>query len=79
MQGSLSAERKTGRALEKEVELRAVVTWKNIKTGDLLLDNESVAASASYSEWQNQGFGYASTLAANKLAGKIVEMMEKKW
>jgi hypothetical protein len=75
----LTIERQTGRALEKEVELQALVSWKNLKTGELLLDNVSVNASATYSEWQNQGFRYASTLAANNLAQKIVESMEKQW
>ncbi len=75
----LTRERETGRALEKEVELRVVVNWKNLKTGELLIDNRSVAASASFSEWQNQGFNYASALAANNMARKIVELMEKEW
>jgi len=75
----LTSERETGRALEKEVELQALVSWKNLKTGELLLDNVSVNASATYSEWQNQGFRYASNLAANNLARKIVELMEKRW
>ncbi|MHC4570743.1 MAG: LPS assembly lipoprotein LptE [Planctomycetota bacterium] len=75
----LSTEREVGRALEKEVEVRAVVNWKNLKTGELLIDNQSVSASASYSEWQSQGFAYASTLAANNLARRIVELMEKEW
>ncbi len=75
----LTSERETGRALEKEVQLRVVVNWKNLKTGELLIDNQSVAASASFSEWQNQGFNYASALAANNLARKIVELMEKEW
>jgi hypothetical protein len=75
----LSTERQTGRPLEKEVELQAVVNWKNLKTGELLLNNQSVSASASYSEWQQQGFLYGSTLAANNLAQRIVELMEKKW
>lgn len=75
----LSTERQTGRPMEKEVELQAVVNWKNLKTGELLIDNQSVSASASYSEWQEQGFRYGSTLAANNLAQRIVELMEKKW
>lgn len=75
----LSTERQTGRPMEKEVELRAVVNWKNLKTGELLIDNQSVSASASYSEWQEQGFRYGSTLAANNLAQRIVELMEKEW
>jgi len=45
----------------------------------LLIDNQSVSASGSYSELQNQGFKYASSIAANKLAQRIVELMEQEW
>ncbi len=76
---ALSTERETGRVLEKEVELQALVNWKNLMTGELLIDNQSVTASASYSEYQQQDFKYASSLAANNLARKIVELMERKW
>jgi len=72
-------ERETGRALENAVELEAVVNWKNLKTGELLIDHRPVRAAASYSEWQSQSFEYASTLAANRLAERIVELMEKGW
>lgn len=75
----LSTERQTGRALEREVLLRAVVSWKNQKTGELLINDGQVSASASYSAWQRQGFGYGSALAANNLAEKIVELMEIGW
>ena len=75
----LSIERELGFALEKQVQVRAVVNWKNLKTGQLLIDNQSVTAEATYSEFQKQDFSYASALAANKLAQKIVEMMENKW
>jgi hypothetical protein len=75
----LSIERATGRALEREVQLQAVVTWKNLKTGELLIDNQSVNSQATFSEFQNQDFSYASALAANNLARKIVELMQKKW
>ncbi|MBN2315699.1 MAG: hypothetical protein JXM79_17355 [Sedimentisphaerales bacterium] len=76
---ALSTDREIGTILEKEVELRAVVDWKNLKTGDLLIDHQEVRASASYSPYQMQDFEYASTLAANNLARKIVELMERKW
>jgi hypothetical protein len=76
---ALSVDRDIGSVLEKEVELQAVVTWKNLKTGELLLDQREVSASASYSEYQNQDFKYASALAANNLARKIVELMERNW
>jgi hypothetical protein len=75
----LTTERQIGRAMEKNVELRAVVSWKNLRTGELLIDNKTVSASASYSEWQSQSFAYGSTLAANSLAERIVELMESGW
>ena len=78
-ESALSTQRDIGRVLEREVELRAVVNWKNLKTGKLLINNQSVSASASYSTYQMQDFKYASTLAANNLARKIVGLMEEKW
>jgi len=75
----LTTERQIGRALEKNVELKAVVSWKNLRTGELLIDNKTVTASAGFSEWQSQSFAYASTLAANSLAQRIVEQMEAGW
>ncbi|MHC4482356.1 MAG: LPS assembly lipoprotein LptE [Planctomycetota bacterium] len=78
-QSLLSIEREMGTALEMEMELRAVVNWKNLKTGDLLVDNQAVIASASYSSLQSQSLDYASKLAANNLARRIVELMEEEW
>lgn len=75
----LSVERETGQALEKELQLEAVVNWKNLKTGKLLIDNKSVTSQATYSTYQDQDFSYASALAANNLARGIVELMEKEW
>ena len=76
---SLNIERQTGQLLEKEIGISAVVNWKNLKTGELLIDNETISGSATYSDYQLQDFKYGSTLAANKLAQNIVELMEKKW
>jgi len=76
---ALSTDREMGRVLEREVQLIAVVNWKNLKTGQLMIDNQEVSASASYSTYMDQDFKYASSLAANNLARKIVELMEKKW
>jgi hypothetical protein len=76
---ALNVDRNTGRVLEKELQVKAVIRWKNLKTGELLINNKSAEATASYSEYQNQDFTYASALAANKLAQKIVELMENQW
>lgn len=78
-ESTISTERETGRAMEKEVQLEAVVDWKNLKTGELLIDNKTVTASATFSEWQRQSFQYASALAANNMARSIVELMETDW
>ena len=78
-ESALTIDREVAEPLEKEVVLTAVVTWKNLNTGDLMINNESVTAAASYSEFQSQDFAYASALAANKLAQRIVELMENNW
>jgi hypothetical protein len=75
----LTIERDIGRALEKEVALTAVVNWKNLKDGRLMLNSRTVTATATYSEFQGQDFTYASSVAANKLARSIVELMENQW
>ncbi|MHC4638509.1 MAG: LPS assembly lipoprotein LptE [Planctomycetota bacterium] len=75
----LTTERQTGQPLEKEVELRVIVNWKNLKTGEFLIENLPVSSSASYSEWLSQSFDYASAEASNKLARRIVQLMEKPW
>jgi len=75
----LTIERDFGRALEKEVALTAVVNWKNLKDGRLMLNSKTVTATATYSEFQGQDFTYASSVAANKLARSIVELMKNQW
>jgi len=75
----LTAERELGGVLEKELELRIVVTWKNLKNGKFLLQDEPVTAATSYSTYQSQDFRYASSVAANTAARKIVELMELQW
>jgi len=57
---ALSTDREIGTILEKEVQLRAIVDWKNLRTGDLLIDHQEIRASASYSPYQMQDFKYAS-------------------
>ncbi|MGB8225290.1 MAG: LptE family protein [Sedimentisphaerales bacterium] len=75
----LTIERETGRALEDQAEISANFSWKNLKTGEYLLENKEASATASYSEFQQQGFNYASKTAINKLAERIVEQMQTGW
>jgi len=78
-EASLTIDRDVAQPLEREVILTAVVTWKNLNTGQLMINSKTVTAAASYSEFQNQDFSYGSALAANKLARRIVELMENNW
>jgi hypothetical protein len=75
----VTVERQTGYALEKELQVTAVVNWKDLRSGDLLLNSQTVTAAATYSEFVQQDTSYASKLAANRLAEQIVQWMEKKW
>jgi hypothetical protein len=75
----LTLERELGRAMEKEVILTAVVNWKSLKTGRLMINNRTVTAAAGYSEFLDQDLTYASALAANKLAQNVVQLMENQW
>jgi len=75
----LTLERELGRAMEKEVILTAVVNWKSLKTGRLMINNRTVTAVASYSAFQGQDFTYGSAVAANKLAQNVVQLMENQW
>ncbi|MCF7974982.1 MAG: hypothetical protein K9N55_14285 [Phycisphaerae bacterium] len=75
----LIRDREVGSALQNEILIQAVVSWKNLKTGKLLIDSQLISAAAQYSESLNQGAGYATNLAANKLAERIIELMETRW
>lgn len=75
----LSMERQTGRPLEEQATVAAMVNWKNLKTGQLLVENTKVTEAMSFSAWLNQGYDYGSTVAVNRLAERIVEKMQVKW
>ena len=75
----LSGERYSGDPLEKETILTVSANWKDLRSGELLIANESVSASASYSPKMDQDFDYSANLAASRVAEKVVELMEKKW
>lgn len=68
-----------GRPLEQEMTVKAVVTWKNRKTGEVMLNKVTVTATADFSQFQSQGDAYTSKLAANRLAESIVGKMRKDW
>lgn len=76
---SLTVERNVGRSLEEQAEVTAIFSWKDLRTGQYIVTGKSIMATASYSEFQQQGFEYGSKVAANKLAERIVESMQTDW
>jgi hypothetical protein len=76
---NISIERNTGRIFENRAHVVVRVQWRNLKNNEILIENETVNASASYSIFVGQSFEYSSKVAVNRAAEKIVELMQKKW
>ena len=77
--GVLAMDRDTGSPIEQEVQLRVTVNWKNLENGQLLIDNEIVTASSTFSPQLGQNFDYSAAVAANRAAQRVVELMEETW
>jgi hypothetical protein len=76
---TLVMEPKVGRPLEQEMTIRAIVSWKDRRSGEMLMDKVEVTAKADFSQFQSQGDAYTSKLAANRLAESVVDKMRTKW
>lgn len=75
----LATDRYSAQPIEKETLVNVRVTWKDLKTGRLLIDGEKVYASSSYSDPLGQSFEYSINQAVNKVAVRVVELMETPW
>ena len=75
----LATDRYSARPIEQETLVNVRVTWKDLKTGRLLIDGEKVYASSSYSDPLGQTFEYSVNRAVNKVAVRVVELMETPW
>ena len=74
----LVGDRFTGTPLEREALVEVSFTWKNLKTGEILVE-DTVTASASYSTNLGQRFEYAAQQAVNKAAMRVVDKLEIPW
>jgi len=75
----LAVDRYTGRPLEFESGVTVVVTWKDLRTGRLLIDRQEVMAAATFSNQLGQTIDYSLSRASNKAAVRVVELMEIPW
>jgi hypothetical protein len=72
----LATDYQSARPIESETLTSVAVTWKDLKTGELLIEEKEVFASTSYSKVMGQSFEYSVDQAVNKLAVRVVELME---
>ena len=75
----LTVDRHTGKPIEQESVVRVTFSWKNLRTGEVLVNNETVAATASYSRFLDQDYEYSAHRAVNKAAERVVQRMETTW
>ena len=78
-QGTLTTERESGLPLQNEARVKVLMNWKNLQTGDMILENETVFAVANYSTFMGQDFEYAADLVVDRAAQRVVERMQKKF
>jgi hypothetical protein len=76
--GVIAGDRYTGRPVEMETLATVTVSWKNLKTGEVLINNERVSASSTYSTQLGQDLSYAADVAVNRAAEQVVELMERR-
>ena len=77
--GVLATDYYSARPIESETIVNVNVTWKDLNTGELLIEDKAVFAATSYSERSGQTFEYSINQAVNKAAVKVVELMETPW
>ena len=75
----LTVDRSSGSPLEQEALATVTFSWKNLRTGEVLINNEMVRTSAPYSHFLDQTYEYSAHEAVNKAAQRVVERMENPW
>jgi len=75
----MSVDRYTGTPMEYETGVIVTVTWKDLRTGRLLVEDAKVTAAEDYSGLMGQTIDYSLSSAVNKAAVKVVELMEIPW
>ncbi len=75
----LNYQRELDRPMQEQLVVVAEVTWKDLRSGKLLLDRQKFRFTGNYSALQNDSLEVAAREAVNKMAADIVEAMESGW
>ncbi|MCG8339343.1 MAG: LPS assembly lipoprotein LptE, partial [Proteobacteria bacterium] len=72
-------QRQLDRPMQEKIVVTAEVTWKDLRTGELLIDRQRYRFSGMYASLRNDSVKVATQEAVNKIANEIVESMEQGW
>ena len=75
----LTQQRDLDRPLENQIVLAVNVTWKDLRSGEIILNDKKFRISGDYSVLLGQGKDSSVKQAVNDLAVRVVESMEKPW
>jgi hypothetical protein len=75
----LANQRKLDRPIENLVVLTVEITWKDLRSGEMLMDNQRFRLDSSYAPLLGSTRDIAAKEAADKVAVLIVGAMEKPW
>ncbi len=77
----LSFDPDTSLPRELEMTFRIEILWKDLRSGDILLDQADLRVSGSYTRLDplNEEFFHGSEVVINRAAERIVETMEIDW
>ncbi len=75
----LTQHRKLDRPLENQIVLIATVTWKDLRNGKFLINNQKIKVSGDYIPLLAASSETAIQQAAEKMAVRITEAMQKPW
>jgi len=75
----LTQQRKLDRPIENLVVLTVEITWKDLRSGEMLMDNQRFRLDSSYAPLLGSTRDIAAKEAADKIAVIIVQAMEKPW
>lgn len=78
-ESSLNQQRQLDRPVENRMVLAAEVSWKDLRSGEFILQEHRIIADADYAKLLGAGADSAAKAAANDLAVRIVEAMESPW
>jgi len=76
---SLAQQRELDRPVAGEVTLAVSLSWKDLRTGNMIIDEQKLRFSGNYTPLLGAGRDSAAKEAANELGVRIVEAMEGPW